>query len=495
MNQEISHATTYAIRGYEGDSRVLEQLRNLRPERYPLVKEIHFVNIAWSVAIVNECDIAFESYTGFPRWGWLAVYGIVDQGNDFSLHLRSVIDCAIRRNRSSSYLFSGTQSESSTTKMDQHVATAISCVMNEVVDLDAIRIDSFCIPNASMFQIAQNLASRRQPHRPSRLVLRDVHFVESYGQPYNGASDILATGFAGNSSLIELELFQSRVDDTRMTRLLSSLVGHPMLRQLNIGQTILGTKSLEMLHRLILSGQLSGLRFVATIDSGNPLTNLENLVAHIPPNPFLKRLEFSFNYVPSPTGEEDVRLVLENLPKWPNLVALNMEFHSLNSPERMLSELSPTSTTIGHLKSCSQLRRLYLDLNQPDDFASYTCSQPLVMTMLHVLRVFPRLGYLGRSQEERVLERYSKGDPACIRHRMDMNRCGLDLLQGASLPLSVWPLILARTQKDDVVPTMITNVSYQANAIYHLLQSPNFFQLFFDLPTCCTSARRDEYMY
>ena len=243
-----------------------------------------------------------------------------------------------------------------------------------------------------------------------------------------------------------------------------------------------------MLHRLILSSQLSGLRFVATINSSNPVTNLENLISHIPPNPFLKRLEFSFNYIPSPTGEEDVRRVLQNLPKWPNLVALNMEYHSLNSPERVLSEFGLTTSTS---KSSSQLRRLYLDLNQPDDFASYTCNHPLVMAMLKVLAVFPRLGYVGRSQGERVQERNYLRCPAYMRHRMDMNRCGLDLLHGSSLPLSVWPLILARTQKDDLFPTTKTNAAHQANAIHHLLQSPSFFQLFFDLPAC--TAPREEY--
>jgi hypothetical protein len=464
----VSHATTYTIHGSENTAAVLEQLRALRPERFPLVKEVYFSGIVWSQDIVHECDVAFQRYSSCPRWDWLAFYDMDDLGHGSNVHLGTVVNYAIKQNRSSSYLFSGARTESWTASMDQHVAEAISCVMNDVQDLDAIRIDSFCISNASMFQLSRNLVARKPMVGPSRLVLRDVYYSENYGQPYNGASEILATGLAGNSSLLELELFQTHVDDSRLSRLISALAGHPRLRQLNIGQSVLGTDSLDALRRLICTCQISGLRFAATIINSTPETNLKNLVEHIPPSLFLRSLEFSSNYVPSPDGEEDVRFVLENLSKWPNLVALNMESHSLESPESVLSAFSP-------LGSPSHLQRLYLDLNQPEDFASCSPCHPLVKFMFKFLTMYPRLGYLGCGPTQQ-LHRYI-AYPPCIRHRMDMNRCGLDLLQGTSIPLSIWPLILARTKNDIFLQIC---VDYQASAIYHVLQSSTF-QLYFDL--------------
>jgi hypothetical protein len=504
MDDEVDYPTTFTVHGGENtQDNVVEQLRALSPERHPQVKEVLLVDIPWSEAIVNECEMLFERYRDLPRWDWLAFYGLSDAEQartttnanaNTNIHLHSMVESSLQHNRSRRYMFSGSTTASWMATMDPAVATAIACVMKDGIDLEAIRIDSFCIPNASMFQLSRTLVARHFPTRgPRCLAFRDIHFTEAYGYAYNGASEILATGLAGNSSLIELELFQTRLDDTRLSRLISALVGHPAVRQLNIGQTFLGPESLNALHQLLLSGKLSGLRFVTTLNAHHTNrgttdeTRLQHLLAHIPPSPYLKRLEFSFNYLDRSIAEDDVRFVLETVSsRWRQLESLNMEHHGVDSlpVEGLLGvrdDNNPSSfESFSSSLTSSQrslLRKLYLGLNLPSNFRHCPPDHPLVAILLNLLTLFPRLGYIGKSpathEGEDFYYNYTTTHyPDCIRHHMNMNRCGYYLLQGVdTVPLSLWPFIFAQTQRDTFVSS---GMEYQANAIYHLLQSPTF---------------------
>jgi hypothetical protein len=83
-----------------------------------------------------------------------------------------------------------------------------------------------------------------------------------------------------------------------------------------------------------------------------------------------------------------------------------------------------------------------------------------------------------------------------IQHFKDLNRCGRILLaRDGAIPLSVWPIVLARANTLlvlDSTELVIDSKERAPNAIFHLLQGPALMQRRFDrdssLATSCVGA-------
>lgn len=490
--QETSYRVGGAGDDEVGHERLMGQIRAFTPERYPHVEEVLFVNIPWAEAIVVECEALFERFkvaSETIRWKWLAFYGMEAlESNNHSL-LGRVIESSMTQFPSRGYFFSGRDSE---VVLDSFMSDAISKVLtgqprHAHIPVESIRIDSFTIPNASMFQICRYLQSRgAEPQKGDlglcKLILRDVLFCEFHGGPFNGASDILATALSSNTCLEELELFQLPLDDGRMARILSALSGHPRIQQLNIGHRVFEVETSRALRQLVDSTRIKGLRFVTTINHSFYATSLEGLIAHLPPSTSLESLELSFNYIPSPDCSEDFQYLLSQLREWPNLRSLNLEKYgtsSLLQGDFDAHTITPTG-----------LRNIYLDFPEPLnwDASRDGPSEPWMLVMLQLLKDFPRLGYIGKGHGQE-LSQYVQY-PEWLRRAMDMNRSCMHLIRGQRLSLVLWPSILARTRKDCFFGSLVDR---QANALFQLLQSSTF-QLYFDLHVqdlakCCNGDK------
>jgi hypothetical protein len=242
-----------------------------------------------------------------------------------------------------------------------------------------------------------------------------------------GVCEILCEALKKNRGLEGLSLVNCRVSDKCLARIIGSLADLNSLDRLCLEQTMLDDvkypETVEALAALLSTPNCKITRLDLTenafADVAKPLLNLDPFWKRLKRNCCLQKLDLSMNDL----DDQEVSKIFINLSSLPSLGKINLYGNNVTNLKIISSSLVPQ-------KEPSRLRKLNLDNN---NFGSDGKE-----ALLAIARYFPELSSFGPLD-------------LCpdINHVLDLNLCGRVLLTGyyKPIPLSVWPLVLARTNR------------------------------------------------
>jgi hypothetical protein len=294
----------------------------------------------------------------------------------------------------------------------------------------------------------------------------------------DGAITEFASGLKRNSSLCILTVDQCILGDSELVELIDAVDSHPSLKELSLGWNLGQRHTLVALGKVLSSRscQLQWLDFSSQgADDGDGLTGLLGILAQgLQGNKSLTRLNLSSN-----------GLLDKDIDDLGQILA-TCQLEKLNLRRNEITHSGCVSLTQNIPKSLKAL-----DFSGNDfDKEEAAC---------HTLKLFdehPQLwdgGYVASwDLDDSKLPIHQK-----IQHFKDLNRCGSRVLlmaRGGAIPLSVWPIVLARANR--VLHYISDSKERTPNAIFHLLQGPALMQRRFDRDssqaTCvvATSSKR-----
>jgi hypothetical protein len=273
----------------------------------------------------------------------------------------------------------------------------------------------------------------------------------------DGAITELASGLKQNSSLCILNVHECNLEDAELTELVDAVESHPSLKQLLLGLNEGQQHALVALGKLLASRscRIEELNFAnqGFYDDGG-LTGLLGPLAQgfLQGNKSLTRLNLLSNGL------------------------LDKDMYDLGQilATCQLEQLKLENNRITHSGFVSLTQNIPKSLKRLDFWGNDFDQEEAACHSLTLFEEHPQLWEDGRYWNDSESPIHKK-----IQHFKDLNRCGRILLahDGGSIPLSVWPIVLARANK---VLVQSRSAERTANAIFHLLQGPALMQRRFD---------------
>jgi hypothetical protein len=305
--------------------------------------------------------------------------------------------------------------------------------------------------NLSFLRLSRNAAAflkllLENNHCLERLLLSNLVLEES-------SLEELKQGLKYNTKLQVIALISCGLSDTDMALLLESLVSHPVLTTLRLFGNQCRSRSLHAMTRLLSSPQckLQSLDMHHQFppshfrhDNSEGKMRIQVLVEQWQGtyrNNTLRRLVLSGDKL----GDEDMKYLALLLRRLPCLEELDLEGNCIT--DCGLRELAQ------HSQVPSRLRILRL--------AENAFTHDAAPALLDLLQQHPELQCVTPSTYWKVSTPYGND----IRNYLEQNRAGRVLLCGKStIPLSVWPTVLARL-------TAKPFLRGSANGVYYLLRN------------------------
>jgi hypothetical protein len=310
---------------------------------------------------------------------------------------------------------------------------------------------------------------------------------------------LLAAGFMANTTL-ESVLFSAPIDpygvrdgsmeDGEVAILLRGLISHPKLQSLEVTKHNCGAETMEALHRIfaVASSTRTGTRhFKHLILSDCPSFDMESFVKLLQPSnracaptttttattamtmptvpsqsPYwcpLQCLDLSWNMLTSTCANMLLRTLLKSGQCCPNLERVILCFNNITDWGELTKDLLPSRTDqeqhcgTAASKECFRcpVRVLDLDLNRCLDQHFY-CD----VSVFKLLEAFPTVRFLGEEFSD-AFERYTRFPRyrGSVAEFWDWRRCGGGAFpprvahEDQEIPLSLWPLILAKGRQYD----------------------------------------------
>lgn len=247
-----------------------------------------------------------------------------------------------------------------------------------------------------------------------------------------------------NSSLKTLQLIDCGLRDSQIAQLVESLVLHPSIRELSMGYNFCGSQGLEALGQLLTNGNLQALSLNHQRE-GLIVSKMHILGGGLRENKFLERLYLSGNDL----VDADLVQLAQSLSTCQRLEKLDL------SNNRIL--VGGLEIFASHIPK--SLRRLCLYANRFNEDG--WCH------LLRILQDNPQLLQVDCDSDSNRSKTQQDID-----HFRDFNRSGRILLSnGNVVPLSLWPVVLARAANN-----LFETRRRRANVIFHLLQGPALMQ-------------------
>ena len=326
-------------------------------------------------------------------------------------------------------------------------------------NVEEIYIKHFEIGEAAMAALAAGLVDNATP---KKLSFRNNKCVEDHGQTdVKSATFYLAEGLGANKTLEYLEVTTRLMGDSALGGLIQSLAGHPALRSLYLNSCRFGSETVKSVARVLAHDNchLENLEMKGT--TLDAVLDIDLFAPTLSANSNLTSL--SLNGFTS-VREGGINSLLQNIWKLPKLRSLDVSANGLS--EKFLEGLAR------NLKKSSPPSRLrILNLNR-GGFISESFEDgmderhPESVAVLRILDVFPELGYLGDQFDCAI---HKDKFPPDVVHRLDQNHCQGFLLRGGTIPISVWPTVIAKANK------YLTGKDGRfATIAYEILQRPAF---------------------
>jgi hypothetical protein len=267
----------------------------------------------------------------------------------------------------------------------------------------------------------------------------------------DAAISALASGLEDNLSLFFFRVIGCNLSDAQVAELVTSLVCHPLIIGLALGENHGGPRAVDALACLLEEQQyddhLEVLNFSKQSRGLSP-SHIQVLVGALEGNQDLKSLNLSGNKIDD-EGVDHLAKILSTCPQLQNL-----DLSDNNISVRGLETLAACHP--------SSLRKLDLSGN------IFTMEDGACHHLLKLLEENPQLGRVS----SKVGWKASELRPQ-IQHLLDYNKSGRVLAvagQGTTpppVPLSILPIVLARANQIFASPGKAPR---QANVIFHLLQ-------------------------
>jgi hypothetical protein len=256
----------------------------------------------------------------------------------------------------------------------------------------------------------------------------------------------LAAALPHNSSLKTLHLIGCDLRDSQIVQLVEALVLHPSIRELSLGHNACGSQGMEALGQLLTNSKLQVLSL--NHQHEGLASKLQILEGGLRENKFLERLYLSGNDL----VDADLVPFAKSLSTCQRLEKLDLSHNKImGSGLEIFASCIPKS-----------LRRLSLYSNRFNEDGWF-----------HLLRI------LQENPQLRQVDCHSDSNASKtqldINHFRDFNRSGRILLSnGNVVPLSLWPVVLARA--NNLFGQDSHARQRRANVIFHLLQGPALMQ-------------------
>jgi hypothetical protein len=342
---------------------------------------------------------------------------------------------------------------------------SISAAMKTNKRLTKLTLTEMEMPRQRAAALGAGLVTSNSQHF-KELYMHDVAFAD-------GAIKELASGLKRNSSLCTFKLHDCWLGDAKLAVLIGALESHPSLKELSLWGNQGQKHALVALGKVLASSkcQLEELDFShqGANDNGHDgLTGRLGILAQgLRGNESLARLHLS-----------RCKLRDEDIDDLGQLLA-TCKLQELYLENNSITLSGFVSLTQNIPKSLKQFRFYGNDFDQ-EEAACHT---------LTLFEEHPQLWEDGHHWQVSKLPIHQK-----IQHFKDLNRCGRILLlahNGRPIPLSVWPLVLARAN----AWRFVSDKERAPNVIFHLLQGPALMQRRFDRDssqTACVGAGTSE---
>jgi hypothetical protein len=339
--------------------------------------------------------------------------------------------------------------EGHSSNLSHHGFSSISAAMKSNKRLTNICLREIMeITRQQAAALGAGLITSNSQNHFKELGIYDVTFAD-------GAITELASGLKQNSSLCILSVAECTLEDAELAVLIGALESHPSLKELSLRENLGHKHALAALGKMLSSSkcQLEELNFSEQDCDEDGLTGyLWPLADGLRWNQSLKRLNLS-----------SCQLLDEDMDHLGQILA---------TCKLETMDLGDNSITPSGFVSCTQ--------NIPKSLKSFDFSgiefeeEEAVCHTLTLFEEHPQLWDDGLEWEDSKSPIHRK-----IQHFKDLNRCGRILLlaRDGAIPLSVWPIVLARA---NTVMEGSRSEERTLNAIFHLLQGPALMQRRFD---------------
>lgn len=485
----------FGLYRFHSEGQNVNKLRQLRSENITTEIDFFVGEIAWTEKVVSEIIKTFHYYEG-RRWNegrFHTSLGLIE-----TLRFHRVLQAAVQSRLFRKLRFGGSRAGSS--NLGTAYATTLAYVFRNAVALDRVTLFDFDISSEAASILALGLihdddeddANDHQEgwRGPRELVLEGNRFLwEPPSNEYmtcQNAAVHLAMGLSRNKKLELLSLRNTYLDDTTLSILLQSIRGHATLKTLQVTFCDFGPFSMHSLQDVLSDRdchlqELELSNHVAISRMSHRSFDMSTFLS----TPIVNTSLTSLHLTKQGLTDRDVHLLLQNLCRFQNLTHLDLQLNQIwDLSKVVVLETTPDAPHSNHHHIHGQLRHLDLDYN--DCFVELTTptttshTEAVVqdggptntptpattfLAMVELLHRFPRLACLG--QEFRQLLDGSGGNDYTryLQHCLDMHQCGGFLLTSSrdQIPISLWPLILAKSRELDLP-------SRQANVLYHMLR-------------------------
>lgn len=486
------------------ETQIVRKLEKLRDDNFPTEIDFTVEGILWTQRISQEIIQTFEHYASAGRqWNDASFYDLEPDDSNANSCVDAVLQAAMRTKIFRGFTFSNELTVER--PMSSQFATTLANVLkNNERNVGRVTIENFAISNVAMSHLAQGLVTddsgsaaryKLELHysrfeREEDGEVGDDQDHEDYdnkdedddegvdddeddGQVRNetrrGAGQYLAEGLARNKTLTSFIFCGCNQSDSIAGLVVQSLVDHESLSELQLSHVEFGETTISSIFHLLASPtcKLSDLHMsdhVQVSIEGDAEFNLQTFVQHLQRarnNTSLESLTISeFNF-----DHSEANQLLRILWKFPNLRSLDLSNNSMSGILRLGDD-----ATIA--RPPSRLRILDIDDNNLDLYLNQAMDESYLAdrNILHLLEVFPELGYLGEDFADAIERGFF---PASVAERIDLNWYSGLLLRGhgATIPLSVWPVVMAKVNSDSLLDDTSPR---KANVFYHMLQGPAF---------------------
>jgi hypothetical protein len=334
--------------------------------------------------------------------------------------------------------------------------------------LERIKIDRVEMTKQQAAALGAGLTTVIGQNHFKELLMSEVKFAE-------GAITKLASGLKRNKTLRKLTVSLCKVGDAELAQLVKALESHGSLEELSLSSNNGQQKTLAALGRMLGSSKcrLKELDFSSQgrdWEDGYQFEKLGGLL-EILVDCFLKgdhclsltRLDLSYNGLYEQDMEQ-LKLILELSTC--KLERLNLVGNYIRNP--------------GLAQLCNAIPKSMISFNVS---GNHIYMQGEASNILRVFETHPRLlddGLYWDSWDSTKMGRK-------IQYFKDLNACGRVLIANdgghSPIPLSVWPIVLARANRKLIGGTWSQVKERTLNVIFHLLEGPALIQRKFDTGT------------
>jgi hypothetical protein len=334
--------------------------------------------------------------------------------------------------------------------LSQHGFSSISAAMKFNKSFDHLTLSTMELTRQQAAALGAGLITTSNSQHFKELYMREVTFAD-------GAIGELAAGLKQNSSLCILTVHKGQLEDAELAELIGAVESHPSLKELSFLANNGHEHALVALGKMLASAicRVEDLNFSMQAsydyDDEGLGGHLGKLAQGLRCNESLTCLNLCLNNLLDKDMDDLGQILALPTCKLETLNLMGNEFtHN--------GFVSLTQNIPGSMKS--------FDLSENPRFDKEEAA-------CHTLTLFeenPQLCDDGLNWEESMIPKHQK-----IQHFKDLNRCGRILLPRGAIPLSVWPIVLARAN------TLLSDSKERAtNAIFHLLQGPALMDRRFD---------------